>query len=170
MQEEVLTETILKGAISTNHNDKDRVVLKMVKHERKGALIIVYSILVQAITGAFILLSSMPLNVARLGMFYRIFSYPNIGAVFMLLSSALAVVGLLDKSKYGFLFFLPQLAFVIFTASSALGFVLRGHYADGVVRPWQFIFVDQLPSFITALLYTYAIFDFRKKRNENVGI
>ena len=134
--------------------------------------IICYTIIVQVITAMFLLFFSEPVRVASLGVFYQIFSAPQLGALIMLLSVVSAVVGLSipTKNKLHFLFFLPQYIFLLLTAGSSLNYVLQGMYADGVVRPWQFIFVDQLYVLVLAVLYTPSIFNFGKEKNGTTEI
>lgn len=128
-------------------------------------LIIYYAILLQFITVAFILFSAENLQIARLGVFYQWFKPPYIGAYLMLASVTLACVGLLthSASRTRLLLFLPQFGFMLLTAGSALSYTFMGHYADGVVRGWSFIFLDQLPAILSTFLYMFAILDFTKK-------
>ena len=128
------------------------------------SLLIVYATILQFITALAVLLSSTPILIARLGFFYKLFPTPYIGAYFMLASVFLSLVGLGINTTYRnrYLFFIPQFVFLLLTAGSALHAVVRSQYADGVIRPWEFIFIDQLPAFISVILYTFAIFDFRR--------
>lgn len=52
---------------------------------------------------------------------------------------------------------IPQQVLLIISAGGGIAAAVRGHYADGVTRPWQFIAGDQLPVILIALLYTTAI-------------
>jgi len=132
---------------------------------RKNKLIIWYAIVLQFVTAIFVLTSEGMLRVARLGVFYDLFNNHQLGAIIMLVSVALALIGLtFNKSKLSFLLFLPQFSFLLMNASSALYYIMIGRYADGVIRSSQFIFIDQLPSIIAAVIYTVAIFDFRKEK------
>lgn len=123
------------------------------------------------ITAVLILVNPHPLLVARLGIFYEIFTYPWIGAVFMLCSVSLAVAGLtmeITSSFKRFLLFIPQQIFLLMTLSSAVDYVIMQHYADGVMRPWPFILQDQLPSMILAIGYFFGILNLEKKRSRIV--
>ena len=130
-------------------------------------LIIIYAIALQLITAAFLLFSSTPLRVASLGIFYNFFIIPEIGALLMLVGVILSTAGLFipRQNRLRFLFFLLQYLFLVLTAGSSLNYIAKEMYADGVVRPWQFIFIDQLPYLIIVILYTMKIFDFRKGEN-----
>lgn len=130
----------------------------------KGSyFIVIYATILQLITAAFVLLSPNQIRVARLGVFYDLFSITWIGGLLMIASVAIAIIGMFKASKYRFLYFLPQYFFLLLTAGSAMYYVMQSHYADGVIRPWQFIFIDQLPSLITTSLYIFSILDFRKE-------
>ena len=130
---------------------------------RRVSLMVTYITLVQLVTGLFILLSPQPILVARLGFFYEMFSDPRQGGVLMLLGAIIALAGLFRRNHYQFLFFLPQFVFLILTSGSALYYVAQSSYADGILRSWQFIFIDQLHTFAAVILYTFAIFDFEKE-------
>lgn len=118
-----------------------------------------WALILQSIT-AFFIIWFPPILVARLGLFYEFFPDHLMGGIILLVASGLALLGILEKkNRLKFFFFLPQWALLIVTAGSALHFVFQGHYADGVVREWEFIFVDQLPIFVGALVYTFAVFN-----------
>lgn len=139
---------------------------------KRNNLIIYYAIILQVVTALFLLFSFVPIRVASLGVFYQIFMVPQVGALLMLSGVVLSIFGLLIKTKnrLRFLFFLPQFGFLILTSASALSYVIQGHYADGVIRPWQFIFIDQIHSLILVFLYTLAIFNFRKEQHVTTEI
>lgn len=134
-------------------------------------LIIYYAILLQIITAGFVFFAHDPIRVARLGIFYQLFPSPQFGALVMLLGVLLSMVGVFiisPSNRFRFIFFLIQHAFMLLTAASAINYIMQGHYADGVVRPWQFIFIDQLGCIAAAILYTFAFLDFEKKdKNES---
>lgn len=52
---------------------------------------------------------------------------------------------------------IPQQFFILASAAGGIGAAVVGHYADGVIRPWQFIIGDQLPVILIAFLYSTAI-------------
>ena len=140
----------------------------LVRQVRITRLTVVYAILLQLITSIFIILSDNPIRIASLGAFYDLFPNHYFGAGLMLLGVVMAILGLNEKiSPYRFLFFLPQFLFLILTSGSALNYVFLGHYADGVTRPWQFIFLDQSPAFLATLTYTFSIFNFRRNGHDS---
>jgi len=131
-------------------------------------LLIAYAIILQLVTAIFLLGAQEPIRVASLGIFYNLFVIPQLGAILMLLGVILAIVGLKfgAPNRLRFLFFLPQYIFLLLTSGSALNYIMQGQYADGVIRPWQFIFIDQLHSLILTSFYTLSIFNFRKEKSE----
>ena len=134
---------------------------------KQNRIIIYYAVILQFITALFIFTSLTPIRVASLGVFYELFKNHYIGALTLFASVILAGIGLyMKESKFRFLFFIPQYLLLLLTAGSSINYVIQGQYADGVVRPPQFIFLDQLPSLIIVVLYTIGIFDFRKKPND----
>lgn len=127
-------------------------------------LFIVYATCLQIVTALFILAVPEPILVARLGFFSFIFS-SVLGALLMLASAIIAIHVLLKKLKYYYIFLLPQLFFMLLSGISALSFVFQGHYADGVMRPWYFIFLDQLPIVLGVVFYTLALINFERERS-----
>lgn len=134
---------------------------------RSNNLIILNVIIIQLTTAIFLLLSPTEIRVATLGVFYNIFTIPSIGAALMIMVAIVALVGfsISTKNRLRFLFFLPQFIFLLLTSGSSLSYVLSGQYADGIIRPWYFILIDQLYPLVLVVLYTLSIFDFRKDTN-----
>ena len=54
---------------------------------------------------------------------------------------------------------LPQQALMMLSATTAIKCVVRGAYADGVPRPWEFIAADQAWTIVGMLLHTVALLD-----------
>lgn len=116
-------------------------------------------------TALLILFYPHPLLVARLGIFYKIFPHPAYGALLMFIAVLCAFYGLtITVSLRRFLLFIPQQIFLLLTTGSAVDFILMQHYADGIMRSWQFILQDQLPTIILTLIYFFAIVDLRKRK------
>ena len=131
----------------------------------KTNLIIIYATILQFIVGVFILISPKPILITSLGIFYNLFPTYQVGAILMLLAVTVTIVGIFipENRIFRFLFFMPQHFFLILTSGSSLFYIVQGHYADGVHRGWEFIFIDQLPMLLLTLLYVPAIIDFKKK-------
>ena len=53
---------------------------------------------------------------------------------------------------------LPQQFILMLSMMSAFEAINVSHYADGVERPQLFIFIDQLPAILAAILHTLALF------------
>ena len=81
--------------------------------------------------------------------------------MFLVLSSILATHGtFFSKNPYrAVFFFLPMLFFIWLFGLTALNSIIHGHYADGVIRPWQFIFVDQLPALLLMVFGSVVLFE-----------
>jgi hypothetical protein len=60
---------------------------------------------------------------------------------------------------------LPQQFLLLVSAFGGIRAAVLGHYADGTVRPWQFIVADQLPVILLALIYTTAMLAMGRVRN-----
>lgn len=132
---------------------------------QKNDILIMAVTLMDFVTALLILFDSHSLLVARLGIFYKIFPYPYIGAMFMLIAVVSTIYGLTLSNRLArFLLFIPQQLFLIMTTGSAVDFIIMQQYADGVIRSWQFILQDQLPTIVLTIGYFFAILDFEKKK------
>ena len=131
--------------------------------QNSNILILAISVM-DFITALFVIFDPHPLVVARLGIFYQLFTPPIAGALLMLAAVCLAFFGIFKPIRYRwrFVYFLPQHAFLLLTTGSAVNLIMQQHYADGVMRPWQFILQDQLPIIILTFAYAFAMFDFYK--------
>jgi hypothetical protein len=54
---------------------------------------------------------------------------------------------------------IPQQIVLLLSAISVMQAVVVGHFGDGVVRSWQFIFLDQMQTLLIAILYTVAVLE-----------
>ena len=82
----------------------------------------------------------------------------------MLIAARCAVYGLMiTSSAKQFLLFIPQQIFLLMTTGSAIDLIIMQHYADGVLRSWQFILQDQLPTIVLTIGYFFAILDVEKR-------
>lgn len=132
---------------------------------QNSKLLIMAVTLMDFVTAVLILMDKHSLIVARLGIFYKLFSQPLVGALFMLVAVSMTLYGLtVTSSAKRFFLFVPQQIFLIMTTGSAIDSVIMQQYADGVIRSWQFILQDQLPSIVLAIGYFFAILDFEKKK------
>ena len=112
---------------------------------------------------ALLLLSPSPLNITSLGGPVTGFLGQYGNAILYFSASCLSLFHPYFYSKkffLGFLASLPQQSLINMAAFSALTAVLNSSYADGVMRPWEFILSDQI--FIVMLAPAH-IFDALRK-------
>ena len=86
-----------------------------------------------------------------------------VGAAIYAFAAGCAVVPFIwdwiDASWLGLYCCLPQQFLLMYSAGSASLCVLRGMYADGVPRPWEFILADQLWVILSMLLHSASLVD-----------
>lgn len=76
----------------------------------------------------------------------------------LILVSGMALYGVGHKpSMLGLCLMIPQQILLLVSGLGSLHAVVLGAYADGVVRPWYFILLDQMPVILAAPLYTTAV-------------
>lgn len=117
---------------------------------RLNRFMIYYVITKHVLWGLLILTTPFALNTSTLAVLNKLFGDFHIGGMFLILSSILAIHGaFISKNRYlTVFFFIPMLSFIWLFGLTALNSVFQGHFADGTVRPWQFIFADQLQAII----------------------
>lgn len=71
-----------------------------------------------------------------------------------------AGVGLLSRNRnWSLAALLPQQFVLMYSAWGAAAAIIASTFADGVPRPRAFIFADQLPAILAAVLHTFAIIE-----------
>ena len=89
------------------------------------------------------------------------FGSPGHAAVAMYLFAALAAIGLWTPHlsfDARLTLMMGQFSLLVITALAAIHAIVFGAYADGIVRPWQFIFCDQYPRLGAAPVYLLAVY------------
>lgn len=86
--------------------------------------------------------------------------FPRSALVFILMASAtIAIMGFYVPNKvYNCILLVPQQALLFVSAGGALEAILRGQFADGVVRSHGFLIVDQIVGLLVAFFHCWAIF------------
>lgn len=120
--------------------------------------IIWYAIILYFITGVSLLLHGSELNTATLSPFYQYLPSWGIGVLFIAISllSTLAVLNE-DKKHWAAMLLIPQQLLILMSGVISLSLALQGQYADGVIRPFFFIFTDQLPPILLAFFFTWSL-------------
>lgn len=124
--------------------------------------LVIYASLIHLVWGFLLLFSDNLMWTTPLGSFAVITSNHFAVGVMILVSTTLAVLHIYKLRdclywKYNTSLLIPQQIILYISAFSALLASWQGHYVDGVMRPMLFIFSDQFPTVILAILYTVAI-------------
>ncbi len=131
---------------------------------KNGNITIIMVTVMDVISGVLVLTNPHQLLVARLAIFYMLFPQPVIGSLVLFIVAGLTILGLrLNSPQKRFLCFLPQQLILFIKVIAVVDAVVLQHYADGIIRPWPFILVDQLPILVLAIGYFFAILDHEKK-------
>jgi uncharacterized membrane protein len=133
--------------------------------------IIYYALIVHIIWGIVIIFNPDPIRTTTLNDLYSYIPNSYLLAATLIGFSLLTLWGIHGSVNLGrkrVFFLIPQQLLILASALTAFNAITSGQFADGVVRPNLFIFVDQLPALVIAVLYTIAIFDpFYDPRNTN---
>lgn len=117
--------------------------------------------------GLSLILSNTPLDTSTLHwMIYSFGSFQS-GIIFifssMLMCFSVILKSVVLKNKktgfFGIICAVPQQLLLLESANRAILCIYAGSFADGVIRPRMFIFVDQLPAMLLAFFHTVALID-----------
>lgn len=124
-----------------------------------GKWILVYAAVLH-LAWAAILLAFPPVRTTAIDWILKMFGgYSTVAGLALAASAGLALSGLRlrDHPAGSFFMVLPQQFLVIVSAVGAISAMLAGHFADGVVRPSEFIIADQAPAVLLAVLHAAAL-------------
>lgn len=111
---------------------------------------------------ALILSSYPPVRTTALDLMLRIFwnSAPLAGGV-LTISVVLAVIGIQSHNRplLSFILITPQQFIVVISSIGAISAMLSGHFADGIIRPHEFIIADQAPAVLLGIMHAIALFE-----------
>ena len=122
--------------------------------------VIWYAVVLHVVWGAVLMFSAAPANTTPLAKLSKLLPPQLLGAVLLAVGlwAGLATWrGKHSPSEVAGL--LVQQGLLVATGISSLWQVALGCYADGVPRPWAFIFADQLPSILAPVMHTFALLD-----------
>ena len=124
--------------------------------------IVVVAIIVHGSWGLMLLFSDHPLSTTPMANApWR--NNRLLGAIIYLTAASVAsfpmLVKDLDDDWRGLVCCIPQQFLMMLSASTAIQCVVDGHYADGELRPWQFILADQLWVIVGMTCHTASLFD-----------
>lgn len=97
------------------------------------------------------------LNATALNILFRYVHSPLLLVFLLGLSSALAVIAMILQGVYSPLLLIPQQLVLMASASATIDAVWLGQFADGVLRPPEFIASDQVWPFIIAIGHSWAV-------------
>lgn len=123
---------------------------------RPGATVLVYAIFLHLIWGVVFFAWPHPINTTPTSYLTSHLGQIRAGVV-LVIASAGASFGFLRPGIKGFFATLPQNGLLLLSGATAILAAANGHYPDGVVRSWAFIFTDQLPAILAACLHCVAM-------------
>jgi len=122
--------------------------------------IIIYSIVLHATWGAVLAVSGEQLQTTAIYTLSLFIPWPRVEGAALLLISAAALWSLRREtvpSMRSLLGVIPQQLILMASAFGALVCIAKSQFADGVIRPWTFILVDQSAIVLLAILHTAAL-------------
>lgn len=128
---------------------------------RLNILLLYFVAFKHLIWGIVIISTPFVINTSTLATINSLFVYYWAGGIALITSSLIAIYGLKRSTTLlgDIIYLIPLQFFVWLAALTAVNAVLSGHYADGVIRPRQFIFVDQLTHILLSVFVTIVVFE-----------
>jgi hypothetical protein len=124
---------------------------------RHGYLLISTVALMHALQGVAILTNPLAIEATPVLTVARWFGNPSTAALAFLVVAVLAVLANVLTVRHATWLALPQQAFLIAAAVTAISAVVEGQYADGTVIPAAHIFADQIGFILLALMHPIAL-------------
>jgi hypothetical protein len=116
--------------------------------------------LLHGTVGVFLILDSRVAFVT--GIRWPAAAQPDVVGLVILTTSLLGLWALIHDAERGpslltFWLLIPQQVVLFIVAAGAIYAVGQGHYSSGTVLPRSFIFVDQLPKLLLAVLHPFGV-------------
>ena len=140
-------------------------------------LFIYYASTLHIVWAIGLIFSPVRVYTTALSSIYTIFPFPhqwNITPTALIISSTLALLGILypfrepifngNQFIIKVMLILPQFFLILVSAMGAMQATSAGHFADGVMRPQMFIFLDQVYPIMFAAFYMIVIVEPLYKR------
>ena len=129
--------------------------------KERPAWIFLYVSVVQFVWGIILLIEGAQLNVPLAGLLRVVGSERLLGLALIVASSA----GVIARWKRVppvdmIIYVVPQQIFLILAVVAGFIAVIKGQYADGIVRSRAFILSDQLPLIVGGIIHTVALVDY----------
>lgn len=125
---------------------------------RSGTLIIWYTACIHWIWGILLLSSSAPLTVTAIYTMTQLglVQAPHLGILYLMVSFA-ATIGLATPHDVRPYFLMPQQLALGISSYGALRAMWLGAFADGVLRPSEFLVADQIYMVLLMLFHMIAV-------------
>lgn len=134
----------------------------MLLMRRASSWMLIYAAFLHAIWGCLLLTMPHDIGATPLALLHTIVGVTWTEGCIYLLASAGTLWMLSGRlpAQWSIFVGLPQQLLLMVSAGGSLLAVLLGQYADGVPRPWAFIFADQLPAVLAALCHSGSLIAF----------
>lgn len=127
--------------------------------------IIWYAVALHATWGGLLLSSASVMNITAVHHLSLVIPNRWLLAVAMIVIALSAGLALAFRPMLrSLVLVLPQQMFLMISAVGAVVAISKSQFADGVLRPWQFIATDQVPAILAAVLHTLALVEWLGKR------
>ena len=129
--------------------------------ERKW--IIWWAVIVHFVWGILLLVDVSPLGITAIHEFALLGLPRYVISALFIVAAAMSTWGLVHKPKSDIiriLYLLPQQMLLVISAVGAAKAMWLSQFADGVIRPREFLIADQMPVILTAIFHTLAILEF----------
>lgn len=124
---------------------------------RPGLMLLTVATALNVGWGLLAILSPRPLDTVATAQLYDWLGQ-DAGGLVLLSVALLAAYGIARPGRRGLTMGMFQNALLLLAAGNALWAVSQGRYADGVVRPWDFILTDQLLAIVVAFGHLVSLF------------
>ncbi len=122
-----------------------------------GACMVLYCTAIHVIWACLILENHAATGATPVSALASLFKSDGVLAAVLLLVAALSIVGLISRMPWAVALLMPQQSLLLISAFGAAAAIISAQYADGVIRPQEFIAADQAGVILAAPAHAIAI-------------
>ena len=125
----------------------------------RSSWIVWYAIILHIVWGIVLLLSGVPTRITAIYALNEVVNNHVVLGLIMIIAGVLACVGIYSHKTdiKTLVLVLPQQFLLIMSMLGAMEAIDKSSFADGVIRPREFIFCDQFPAILASVLHTVAL-------------
>lgn len=122
-----------------------------------GSVMVLYCVVLHIIWAALVISDPATTSATPVAVLSHIFISDAALFSILIVASCMSLIGLFSHLPWTVVLMIPQQSLLLISAFGAIGAIVSGQFADGVVRPQAFIAADQAHIILAAICHALAI-------------